>query len=435
MRKISRTPPLSPALLKTGTLGARFLDVRSGTQKLAAPLSAEDAQIQSMPDVSPTKWHLAHTSWFFETFLLRALNPTFSPFDPDFHFLFNSYYEAEGPRHPRDKRGMISRPVLSRIADYRETVTEQILSWLDTWAERDDWPQIAALVELGCHHEEQHQELLLTDIKHVLSTNPIEPRYASPFPKALKTSPDLSWHSYEGGLVEIGHEGEGFAYDNEGPRHTYWLHPFALANRPVTNADWCAFIADGGYDTPRLWLSDGWAWVKKTAAKAPLYWARNQDDWTVFTLYGRQPINRDEPVSHINLYEADAFATWAGARLPREHELEYATRQEKTFGIGNDLASGRLHPAPAQNLVPGQTMHQLYGDVWEWTQSTYSAYPGYKIPPGAVGEYNGKFMCGQYVLRGGSCVTPSRHWRVSYRNFFPAPAQWQFSGLRLAKDI
>lgn len=435
MQKLPLSRPLSPALLNAETLSARFLDVRTKTQQLAAPLSAEDAQLQSMEDVSPTKWHMAHTSWFFETFVLGTLDPASVPFDPDFHYLFNSYYEAEGPRHPRDKRGMISRPSLSKIVDYRETVTTQILSQLDHWAERDDWPHIAGLIELGCHHEEQHQELLLTDIKHVLSSNPTEPGYAAPFPKALRTAPDMVWHSYGEGLVDIGHNGEGFAYDNEGPQHKYWLDSFALASRPVTNAEWCSFIEDGGYDNPGLWLSDGWAWVKSKGARAPLYWEHNQDGWTNFTLYGRQPINRDEPVSHINLYEADAFATWAGARLPREYELESAARQEKSFGHPNDLASGRLHPAPATDLAPGQTIHQINGDIWEWTQSAYSAYPGYKIPPGAVGEYNGKFMCNQYVLRGGSCVTPHGHWRVSYRNFFPAPAQWQFSGLRLAKDI
>lgn len=435
VQKKSLTRPLSPALLKAEALGARFLDVRTRTQQLSDPVSAEDAQLQSMTEVSPTKWHMAHTSWFFETFILRALDPSTSPFDPDFHYLFNSYYEAKGPRHPRDKRGMISRPRLARVCDYRKAITDTILSRLDQWANHEDWPQIAGLIELGCHHEEQHQELLLTDIKHVLSCNPTDPGYASPFPKPLQHAPDMAWQTCDEQLVEIGHDGEGFAYDNEGPQHKYWLHAHALATRPVTNGDWCAFMEDGGYDNPRLWLSDGWAWVNNTDARAPLYWQKDEDDWTVFTLYGRQPVNRAEPVSHINLYEADAFATWAGARLPTEHELEHAARQEKSFGDPNMLESRRLHPAPAAALAPEQVLHQLKGDVWEWTQSAYNAYPGYKIPPGAVGEYNGKFMCSQYVLRGGSCVTPRDHWRVSYRNFFPAPAQWQFSGLRLAKDI
>ncbi|GER00251.1 ergothioneine biosynthesis protein EgtB [Iodidimonas gelatinilytica] len=439
MQNLNQSRPLSPALLEQQALADRFLAVRTQTQALAAPLSAEDAQIQSMPDVSPTKWHLAHSTWFFETFILKALDATYKIFDADFHFLFNSYYEAEGPRHPRPQRGLLSRPPLSQVLDYRHHVTDAVNARIEGWADREDWPDIAALIELGCHHEEQHQELLLTDIKHVLSCNPLAPGYASPFPKAMQDIPAATWQKIPEGLTEIGHRPPGFAFDNEGPRHKVWLHEAALSSRLVTTGEFLEFIEDGGYQNPMLWLSEGWDWVKSRNRTAPLYWSRQEDGWQIFTLYGRQPINWSEPLCHINLYEADAFATWAGARLPREEELEYATiasltAQEDHRALHRAEEPPRLHPSPARQI--GNTpFTQLSGAVWHWTASAYSAYPGFRTAAGAIGEYNGKFMCNQYVLRGGSCVTPKDHWRPSYRNFFPAHAQWQFSGFRLAKDI
>ncbi len=415
---------------------ARFLEVRRRTEDLAAPLSPEDAQVQSMPDVSPTKWHLAHTTWFFETLLLAAYDPDFAPFDPHFAYLFNSYYETLGDRHPRPCRGLVTRPALSTVSAYRAAVSERLCALLDSLTARDDWPAIAALVDLGCHHEEQHQELLLTDIKHVLAQNPLAPAYHAPPPAAAQRAPAMSWHRFDAGVHEIGHAGEGFAYDNETPRHRRYVHDFALASRLVTNGEYRDFIDDGGYREPRLWLSDGWDWVRREGRTAPLYWSGTDDGWQVFTLHGRQPLAEDEPVAHLSCFEADAFARWAGARLPREEELEIAATTASDPGPANDLSSGRCHPAVASGGEGTRPrILQLQGDVWEWTQSAYAAYPGYRPAPGAVGEYNGKFMCNQYVLRGGSCVTPAGHWRPSYRNFFPAHAQWQFSGVRLAKDL
>jgi len=387
-----------------------------------------------MPDVSPTKWHLAHTSWFFETFLLREFESQYAPFDPDFHYLFNSYYEGEGERQPRPERGLISRPGLARVKSYREWTTERLVALLDSLAARDDWPAIAGLIELGCHHEEQHQELLLTDIKHVLSQNLLDPAYAPSYPKPVTAAPELAWHSFPEGLHEIGHPGGDFAFDNETPRHRRYVHAFALGSRPVTNREYLAFIEDGGYQTPALWLSNGWDWVVAGGRTAPLYWDRREGEWTLFTLYGRQPINWHEPVCHLTLYEADAFASWAGARMPREEELELAITGESDLGPINDLGTGRLHPSVPSLIGEEQRFAQLLGGVWEWSSSAYAPYPGFSPHAGTVGEYNGKFMCDQYVLKGGSCLTPPGHVRATYRNFFPADAQWQVSGLRLAKD-
>lgn len=387
-----------------------------------------------MPDVSPTKWHLAHTSWFFETFLLRALDPEYAAFDPDFHYFFNSYYEGEGERQPRPERGLISRPGLDRVMSYRGWVTDRLHRLLDSLAGREEWPAIAGLIELGCHHEEQHQELLLTDIKHVLSCNALAPAYRHPYPKPVTTAPELAWHAFPEGVQEIGHPGGDFAFDNETPRHKRYVHAFALASRPVTNGDYLAFIEDGGYETPSLWLSNGWDWVASHGRRAPLYWDRRDGEWCLFTLYGRQPVNWYEPVCHLTLYEADAYASWAGARLPREEELEIAIARESNLGPVNDLGLRRLHPAVPRIENEGQRFAQLLGGVWEWTSSAYAPYPGFSPHAGTVGEYNGKFMCDQYVLKGGSCLTPAGHVRASYRNFFPAAAQWQVSGLRLAKD-
>ena len=427
--------PAPPDAPTAAAIRARFLEVRRRTEDLAAPLSPEDAQVQSMPDVSPTKWHLAHTSWFFETLLLAEYDPGFAPFDPDFAYLFNSYYEALGDRHPRPCRGLVTRPALSTVHAYRAAISERLCALLETLSARDDWPAIAALIELGCHHEEQHQELLLTDIKHVLAQNPLAPAYHAPPPETGRRAPAMAWHRFDEGIYEIGHAGAGFAYDNETPRHRRYVHAFALASRLVTNGEYRQFIDDGGYRDARLWLSDGWDWVRQGGRTAPLYWHATDGGWEVFTLHGPRPLDPDEPVAHLSCFEADAYARWAGARLPREEELEIAATAAHDPGPVNDLSSGRYHPAAAAPPTPERPVTQLRGDVWEWTQSAYAGYPGYRPAPGALGEYNGKFMCNQYVLRGGSCATPAGHWRPTYRNFFPAHAQWQFTGVRLARDL
>ena len=368
-----------------------YADVRAHTEALAAPLSPEDQTVQSMPDVSPTKWHRAHTTWFFETFVLSS-QPGYRPFDERFAFLFNSYYEGVGPRHERSERGLLTRPGVAEVADYRAHVDAAMA---DVDLESD-------LVQLGLHHEQQHQELLLMDIKHVLSVNPYRPAYADGWHPAVTTSGSVV---HEGGLVDVGHDGTGFAFDNEGPRHRVWLEPFALDLAPVTCGDWLEFMADDGYHRPELWLSDGWATIRAGGWEAPMYWEPS-DGWHVYTLRGLRPVDHGEPVCHVSYYEADAFARWAGARLPTEQEWE---------------AAADVDPA----LVAG--------DVWTWTSSAYSAYPGFTPAPGAVGEYNGKFMVNQYVLRGGSCLTPQDHVRPTYRNFFPAAARWPMTGVRLAR--
>ncbi|MCG8505608.1 MAG: ergothioneine biosynthesis protein EgtB [Sphingomonadales bacterium] len=414
---------------------ARFRAVRALSESLAAPLSAEDMTVQSMPDVSPTKWHLAHTSWFFETFLLKPYGDSYRAFDPDYHYLFNSYYEAEGPRHPRPERGQITRPSVEEIRDYRRHVTEAMVTLLDGAADSTDWRTLVGLMELGCQHEEQHQELILTDIKHVLYQNPLLPAYGKGHPKEVRRAPQLAWAEFDGGLVETGHDGEGFAFDCETPRHKVWLEPFRLANRLVTNGEYVAFIQDDGYRRPELWLSDGWMTIQEEGWSEPLYWRQSDDGWHVFTLHGAQPINLEQPVCHLSYFEADAYARWAGARLPGEAELEVATAAQPDLGHVNDQASGHLHPDVARPGQDAGEVLQLSGDVWEWTRSAYAEYPGFKPAAGAIGEYNGKFMCNQFVLRGGSCATPGGHWRPTYRNFFPAHARWQFTGLRLAKDL
>jgi ergothioneine biosynthesis protein EgtB len=417
------------------SLATRYREARALTETLAGPLSAEDQTVQSMPDVSPTKWHRAHTSWFFETFLLRDRLEGYRTFDDAYAFLFNSYYVSVGDRHTRAERGLISRPGIAEIARYRAHVDESmdrlLLGDLDAGA--------ATLAELGIHHEQQHQELLLMDIKHVLSRNPTRPAYqpflAAPGPTgdALPATPPgtggWGWSEHPGGIVEIGHDGEGFAFDNELPRHPVLLRPFALADAPVSCGDWLAFMDDGGYTRPELWLSEGWAAAQASGWDAPLYWFRDLEDradaWQVFTLGGPRPVSAREPVCHVSLYEADAFARWAGCRLPTELEWEAAA------GTGDPVAGhlelDRLHPRPAGPDLPG-------GGVWQWTSSSYAPYPGFRTAPGAVGEYNGKFMVNQYVLRGGSCATPAGHWRATYRNFFPASSRWAFAGVRVARD-
>jgi ergothioneine biosynthesis protein EgtB len=405
-------------------LALRFRSVRSQTLALCRNLRPEDTVVQSMPDASPTKWHLAHTTWFFETFILGR-DPAYRPVNPAWDFLFNSYYQSIGPMHARPSRGMLTRPTLDEVVDYRRRVDEAMAAVLA----RGDDPSLAALVELGLQHEQQHQELLLTDIKHAFSLNPLEPAFdpALARPTAGRELP-MSYIPGQEGIVEIGHGGDGFAFDNELPRHRALLHPHAIANRPVSNAEFRAFIEDGGYRTPTLWLSEGWSTVQREGWNRPFYWS--EDLQSEFTLGGRREVDPHAPVVHVSYFEADAFAHWAGARLPLEAEWEAAAA-----GVaprGNFLESGALHPHAASG--DDETAMQMFGDVWEWTSSPYVGYPGFRTLPGALGEYNGKFMCGQFVLRGGSCATPLSHIRASYRNFFPPHARWQFMGIRLGSD-
>lgn len=398
-------------------LAGRLQATRKLTLDLAAPLSDADATIQPFPDASPAKWHLAHTSWFFETFVLRDHAPGYLPFDERFAFLFNSYYEAEGPRLARTHRGMISRPSLDEVRNYRAHVDKALDRAFPHLP-----PSVLELVELGINHEQQHQELFLTDILATFAENPTEPAYGELPDTACHSIEPLSWHRGRSGIVEIGTAGAGFAFDSERPRHRIFLPGHAIANRRVTNREWRQFIDDGGYRTPALWLSDGWAWVQQEAIAAPLYWRDNE---TRFTLGGRREIDWAAPVSHVSLFEADAYARWAGARLPTEAEWEDMGASADP-NIGNQLD----HAGPV-TPVPGGGM---FGDVWEWTQSAFASYPGFAPAEGAVGEYNGKFMSGQLILKGASCATPRGHSRASYRNFFPPSARWQFTGLRLARD-
>ncbi|MBT2242589.1 ergothioneine biosynthesis protein EgtB [Sphingobium sp. BHU LFT2] len=410
-------------------LAERYRAVRALTQALAAPLSDADATVQSMPDASPAKWHLAHVSWFFETFVLRDHVEGYRPFDDRFAYLFNSYYEAEGPRHARPMRGMLTRPSLNEVRAYRAHVDAALL------AAMPHLPEAACtLVTLGLHHEQQHQELLLTDLQHLFSLNPIAPAlFDAPRAMPAPVPGPLHWIEGREGLVEIGDDGKtGFAFDCEGPRHKVFLRPHALAHRPITNGEWISFIEDGGYRDPALWLSDGWAWVQAEGIEAPLYWQRGEKGWTRFGLDGRQPVNPAAPACHISLYEADAYASWAGARLPTEAEWESAALN--IAPTSGEQLDGAACPRP-RAAEDGTSLTQMFGDVWEWTGSAYRPYPGFRTAPGAVGEYNGKFMSGQFVLKGGSCATPRGHVRASYRNFFHPHQRWQFTGLRLAKDL
>ena len=401
----------------------RFVATRSLTESLASPLSAEDQTVQSMPDVSPTKWHRAHTTWFFETFLLAPGLKGYQPFHPDYGYLFNSYYEGVGARHPRAERGQLSRPGVVEIGGYRASVDTAMGRLLE-----DPGPAVG-LVELGIQHEQQHQELLLMDIKHVLSRNPQLPAYDAIRLPRPTTVGDAGWIDHPEGTYEIGHTGTGFSFDNELPRHRTYLDAFAITDRPVTCGEWVAFIEDGGYQRPDLWLSDGWATVQSEGWQSPLYWFESDGGWSEFTLGGPHPVDPAQPVCHVSYYEADAFARWAGHRLPTEAEWEVAAADRPVRG--NFLDQTRLHPVPATR---SPTEASPFGDVWQWTSSAYSPYPGFKPAPGAVGEYNGKFMVNQYVLRGGSCVTPPDHVRSTYRNFFPPSARWAFSGMRMARN-
>jgi len=411
----------------------RFATVRHESEALAARLTPEDQSIQSMPDVSPTKWHLAHTTWFFETFILGRFDPAYRVFDPAFHYLFNSYYEAEGPRHPRPQRGLLSRPSCADVAAYRDHVGVAMTRLIEALPEAT-WPEVAPLIELGLHHEQQHQELILMDIKHVFSINPLLPAYQPPRRRAAANATPLEWVEFADGLVEIGHQGAGFAFDNETPRHRVWLDPFRLATRPVSCGEFAEFIAEGGYAQPEFWLSEGWAIVQQQGWGAPLYWRRDGDKWRIFTLSGEKPLDPAEPVVHVSFYEADAYAKWVGKRLPTEAEWETAAQNAPLAGNLGDTK--RHHPTPDTGGAEGTGgLRQMIGDVWEWTRSPYTPYPRFRAVSGAIGEYNGKFMSNQMVLRGGAAVTPANHIRATYRNFFPPSARWAFSGLRLAEDV
>lgn len=419
------------------SLIARYRMVRGLTERLASPLAPEDQCVQSMPDASPTKWHLAHTSWFFEAVILLDHKAGYGAYDERFLFLFNSYYEALGPRHARPRRGMVTRPTASEVLAYRRHVDAAMLELMES-ADGDAGETVASLVELGLHHEQQHQELLLTDIKHAFFCNPVHPAYAErPAAEAnprASASP-LRWVDFPGGIVQIGHDGGDFAYDSEKPRHDALVQPFQLASRPVTCGEYLAFMEDGGYRRPEFWLSDGWAMVNAEGWDAPLYWLGKQDEknpetWQLFTHNGVRAVDPDEPVSHVSLYEAAAYAEWAGKRLPTEFEWEAAAGTVPVTGRFMDL--DRPYPAPAKDADRG--LVQMYGDVWQWTRSSYDPYPGFRPLPGPAKEYNGKFMIGQVVLRGASCFTPPGHVRPTYRNFFPPSARWQASGIRLACD-
>ncbi len=408
-------------ILSSLSLLSQYQQVRQVSDRICQPLATEDYVIQSMPDVSPPKWHLAHTTWFFETFLLVPHLPGYEVFHPQFGYLFNSYYEAVGARHPRADRGLLSRPTVAEVYRYREYVDTAMSNLIETIPVHSE---LLSSIVLGLHHEQQHQELLLTDIKHILGTNPLHPVYQ--ISKTVERNNIYSphkWLEYSGGLVSIGHQGDDFAFDNESPRHQTYLQAYKLADRLVTNGEYLEFIRAGGYQQARYWLAEGWAMVTSQQWQAPLYWEQIDGQWWVMTLGGLLPMDEHEPVCHVSFYEADAYATWRGYRLPTEAEWEIAT-----VGIpltGNFLDSDLFHPTPNNS-------HQFFGDVWEWTQSAYLPYPGFRVAEGAIGEYNGKFMCNQMVLRGGSCVTSQSHIRSTYRNFFPTSTRWQFTGIRLA---
>ncbi len=417
----------------------RYRAVRRFTETLCEPLVAEDYVVQTMDDVSPTKWHLAHVSWFFETFILKPHAPDYQPLDARYAYLFNSYYVQAGERHCRDRRGYLSRPTVEEVYAYRAYVDRHLLRLLDQ-ANDDEMQTLAPLVEIGLHHEQQHQELLLTDIKHVFSVNPLRPVYRPYQPAPGGLVPSLAWVPFDEGLYAVGHDAGaasevgagGFCFDNETPRHRHFLDAFALANRLVTNGEFLAFMEDRGYQRPELWLSEGWATRTARGWTEPFYWEQHDGRWHAYTLAGLREVDPDEPVCHVSYFEADAYARWAGARLPTEQEWEVAARAVPIRGTF--VEAGHYHPAPAR-ADDASPLLQCYGDVWEWTRSQYSPYPGYEPLPGALGEYNGKFMCNQFVLRGGSCATSATHIRPTYRNFFPPDATWQFMGIRLAKNI
>jgi ergothioneine biosynthesis protein EgtB len=410
----------------------RLLDTRHLSHELVAPLSPEDMTVQAMEDASPTKWHLAHTTWFFETFVLAKHLPGYRVFDETYNYCFNSYYESQGARQPRPKRGLLTRPPTERVMAYRAHVDEGLRALFAQGVAKGVDADVARLIETGINHEQQHQELLLTDILALFAANPLRPAYRASRPHAVLPEPvPAGWIDFAGGVRAVGHGGDGFAWDNESPRHDLLIHPFRLADRLVTNAEWLEFMADGGYATPAHWLADGWATVNREGWEAPLYWERRDGQWLAMSLAGLQPVDRAAPVCHVSYYEADAFARRAGKRLPTEFEWEVAA--EDLAPEGDARALGALRPLPTG--PPTGAPRQMFGQVWQWTQSAYAPYPGYRPPAGALGEYNGKFMVSQQVLRGGSCATPAGHTRVTYRNFFYPHQRWQFVGLRLAAEI
>jgi ergothioneine biosynthesis protein EgtB len=414
-------------------LEARLVETRALSRELAQPLSPEDMTVQAMDDASPTKWHLAHVTWFFETFILAKHLPGYRVFDETFNYCFNSYYESQGPRQPRPRRGVLTRPSAERVLAYRAHVDEGLAALFRH--DGADRAEVARLVEVGINHEQQHQELLLTDILALFAANPLRPAYRPRRPRAAEASgqepPALGWVEFPGGIHAVGHDGSGYAWDNETPRHDTLVHPFRLADRLVTSGEWLDFMADGGYRTAALWLSDGWAAANREGWRAPLYWEERDGAWLAMSLEGLDPVERAAPVAHVSYYEADAFARWAGKRLPTEFEWEVAAHGLPV--TGNSLATRSLRPLPATEPAANRP-RQMFGDVWEWTGSAYLPYPGYRPPAGALGEYNGKFMVSQQVLRGGSCATPAGHTRATYRNFFYPHQRWQFMGLRLATE-
>ena len=420
-----------PVTSSQASIARHYARVRAQTLRLVEGLSAEDCALQSMPDASPLKWHLAHTTWFFETFVLERYAPDHTPFQPAFRYLYNSYYNAIGEQYPRAQRGLLSRPTVNEIRDYRDAVDAQVGDLLATQTLTDE---ALAIVELGLHHEQQHQELMLTDVKHLLSMNPLSPAYRDGGFDTRESALPMGWSAFDGGVVRVGHGGvghggAGFAFDNEWPSHQQHLVAFELADRAVSNGEYLEFVEDGGYRQPALWLSDGWAAMRSQGWEGPAYWRSRDGVRVEFTLQGEQPLDPARPVTHVSQFEADAYARWAQARLPTEFEWEIAAAGAPVQG--NFVESGALHP----RVSACDGLAGLYGDVWEWTQSAYAPYPGYRAAAGAVGEYNGKFMSNQYVLRGGSCATPQSHIRATYRNFFPSGARWQFSGIRLARDL
>jgi ergothioneine biosynthesis protein EgtB len=422
---------------RTG-LATRYREIRRVTEELCAPLETEDYVVQSMPDASPAKWHLAHTTWFFEALVLGPGVPGLANTPSKYSYIFNSYYHSLGERIPRADRGVLARPTVAEVYRYRAAIDAEMYRFFDR-AGDDVLAGVVTNVILGFHHEQQHQELILTDLKHLFSLNPLRPIYREQGPTAeSEAAPPSGWTTWPAGLVQIGHEEKGFAFDNERPRHPVYVESFRLADRLVTNGEYLAFMADGGYTRPEFWLSDGWNTRQAAGWMAPLYWDQSASGWRIMTLAGMRDLVGSEPVCHVSFYEADAYARWAGARLPTEAEWEIAAANgaERTGVQGNFLESRRFHPAPLPAGAGSSRglSHQLFGDVWEWTMSAYTPYPGYRPLPGALGEYNAKFMCNQQVLRGGSCATPQTHIRPTYRNFFPAAARWQFSGIRLAGD-
>ena len=433
----SRPPAVPRRMMETNPaskpeLERRYRRVRRFSGKLCETLEPEDYVVQTMPEASPTKWHLAHTSWFFETFLLKQFLPDYRSMHPQFAFLFNSYYNAVGPFYSRPHRGLLSRPTVKEVFHYRSDI-DFLVSELIESADEPLLAKLEPILILGLHHEQQHQELMLTDIKNVFWQNPLRPAFQKRDEIESSPVPPMEWLEYEEGLYWVGHAGREFSYDNEGPQHRVFIQPFRLASRLVTNADFLEFIADGGYRRSDLWLSLGWSAVKERGWESPLYWEKRDGKWFTMTLAGMTELVPEEPVCHVSLFEADAYARWSGARLPTEEEWEIAS---SGLPLKGNFADNELfHVAPLQSSVPRDKPVQMFGDVWEWTRSSYSPYPGYSAAPGALGEYNGKFMCNQYVLRGGSCATSQSHIRRTYRNFFPPDARWQFTGIRLAKDL